>query len=66
MQTWTWNWEGGACGDAVYDPISGYYISGIETTSTDYDYNLLYAPPPSYPVTGSYNILSWREVLTRP
>jgi Tfp pilus assembly protein PilX len=65
-QTWTWNWEGGACGDAVYDSTSGNYYSGIENTSTDYDYNLLYAPPPSYPVTGGYNILSWREVLTHP
>lgn len=64
--TWTWNWQGGACGDAVYDPVSGYYISGIEHTSTDYDYNLLYAPPPSYPLTAGYNILSWREVLTKP
>jgi len=66
MQTWTWNWQGGACGDAAYDPTSGNYISGVENTATDYDYNLLYAPPPSYPVTGSYNILSWREVLTHP
>ena len=49
------------------DPAStGTYYSGIEHTNTNYDYNLLYAPPPSYPVTGTYNILSWREVLTHP
>jgi len=65
-QTWTWNWEvGGPCGDAVSDPVNGY-ISGIENTNTQYDYNLLYNPPPSFPITSSYNILSWREVLTHP
>lgn len=65
-QTWTWNWQGGSCGDAVYDPAANFYISGIEHTTTSYDYNLLFAPPPTYPVTGGYNILSWREVLTKP
>lgn len=67
-QYWTWNIQLGnySCGDAAYDSSIHSYISGIEHTSTNYDYNLLYAPPPSYPVTGGYNILSWREVLTRP
>lgn len=66
-QTWTWTWlDGGRqCGDAAYDPSNGY-ISGIENNTTQYDYNLEYAPPPSYPLTSGYNILSWREVLTRP
>lgn len=67
-QTWTWTWlQGGSpCGDAVYDSASGRYISGIENNTTQYDYNLEYAPPPSYPLTAGYNILSWREVLTHP
>jgi hypothetical protein len=66
-QQWTWNWEfGGNCGNNVYDASSGFWISGIEHTTTSYDYNLLYAPPPSYPITGGYNILNWREVLTKP
>lgn len=65
-QNWTWNYLTGSCGDAVRDASSGYYVSGIMKTITAYDYNLLYAPPPSYPVTGTYNILSWREVLTKP
>jgi Tfp pilus assembly protein PilX len=66
-QPWTWSWQrGSACGDAVKDPISGSYISGFLYNTTQYDYNLLYAPPPSYPITGGYNILSWREVLTHP
>lgn len=65
---WTWNYSrsGGGCGDMVRDPLSSLYYSGVMRTSTNYDYNLMYAPPPSYPVTGTYNILSWREVLTKP
>jgi len=68
-QYWTWNinWGSYGCyGDAAYDSTNHNYISGIEHTTTDYDYNLLYAPPPSFPVTGGYNILGWREVLTKP
>ncbi len=65
-QTWTWTWlVGGACGEAAYDATNGY-TSAIEHNTTQYDYNLLYAPPPSFPITSSYNILSWREVLTKP
>jgi hypothetical protein len=56
---------GNSCGDAVNDPVNGW-ISGIENNTTHYDYNLLYAPPPSFPVTAGFNILSWREVLTAP
>ncbi len=64
--TWTWTWlVGGACGNAAFDPVNGW-ITGIENNSTQYDYNLEYAPPPSYPLTAGYNILSWREILTHP
>lgn len=67
-QSWTWNYSYGSNpgGNSIRDPVSGKYYLGIMNTNTAYDYNLLYAPPPSYPVTGSYNILSWREVLTKP
>ena len=66
-QIWTWSWQDdSSCGDNVYDGSSGSYISGFKYNTTHYDYNLQYAPPPSYPVTGGYNVLSWREVLTRP
>lgn len=66
-QAWTWNQEiGGNCGDAVRDSANGFYWAGIENTTTSYDYNLQYAPPPSYPLTAGYNILSWREVITHP
>lgn len=64
-QTWTWLWVmNNSCGDAVNS--SGAYYSGFINNSTQYDYNLLYAPPPSFPITSTYNILSWREVLTHP
>lgn len=66
-QIWTWTWLDGSnpCGDAVHDPQNGY-ISGIEHNATQYDYNAQFAPPPSFPVTSTYNVLSWREILTRP
>lgn len=66
-QSWTWTWlfGGGACGDAVFSSGNGY-IGGVLNNDTQYDYNLLYAPPPSFPITSSYNILSWREFLTKP
>ncbi|HSX16902.1 MAG TPA: hypothetical protein VLH86_02265 [Patescibacteria group bacterium] len=65
-QTWTWTWlVGGACGDAAHDAVNGW-ISGIENNTSHYDYNLQYAPPPSFPITSTYNVLSWREVLTKP
>ena len=65
-QTWTWTWLVNAhCGNAVFDPVNGW-ISGVENNNTQYDYNLLYSPPPSYPITSGYNIISWREILTHP
>jgi hypothetical protein len=66
-QSWTWTWLwGNSCGDNKLDPSSGNYISGILHNTTQYDYNLLYNPPPSWPTTSTYNVLSWREVLTGP
>lgn len=67
-QGWTWSWLRGttACADAVKDPNSNRYISGFLNNTTTYDNYLKYAPPPSYPIATGFNILSWREVLTRP
>lgn len=67
-QTWTWTWlfGGSQCGDASYNASQGRYIGGILNNTTAYDYNLKYAPPPSYPLTSGFNFLSWREVLTKP
>lgn len=66
-QGWTWTWlQGyGSCGDAVYQSGIGY-VSGIQTNNTQYDNNLKYSPPPSFPTTSSFDILSWREVLNKP
>lgn len=48
--TWTWSWVNG----------SGTTTSGYQTTTTNYDSNLLYAPPPSFPLTNSgYQQISW-------
>lgn len=52
---WTWLYTSGGT------PVDGYKYN-----TTRYDPNLLYAPPPSFPVSGSYNILKWREILTTP
>lgn len=66
-QSWTWSWLiGYHCGDSVYSSSAGYYISGFLNNTTSYDYNMLYAPPPYYPITGGYSVLSFREVLTKP
>jgi hypothetical protein len=47
---WTWTWVDGNNND----------VSGYATTNDSYDSNLLYAPPPSFPLsTSGYKQLSW-------
>ena len=47
---WTWSWVDG----------SNTVISGFQNTGTSYDANLLYSPPPSFPLTSNgYQVLSW-------
>lgn len=47
---WTWTWVNGS-GDAT---------SGFKNTNDTYDGNLLYAPPPSFPIsTSGYQPLNW-------
>ncbi|PID32302.1 hypothetical protein CR970_01335 [Candidatus Saccharibacteria bacterium] len=65
MWTWTWYLGSWSCGDARQNS-SGHFITGVYNNSTQYDYNLLYAPPPHFPITSTYDILSWREVMTQP
>lgn len=48
--TWTWTWVSG-----------GTVISGYRNTSQTFDPYLSLTPPPEFPTTGSYAILSWRE-----
>jgi Tfp pilus assembly protein PilX len=47
---WTWSYVDG----------SGHTVSGYTNTSTTYDSNLLYSPPPSFPLSASgYQQISW-------
>jgi len=47
---WTWSWVNGY----------GTIISGYRQTSSNYDSNLLYGPPPSFPLsTSDYQLLNW-------
>ncbi|MEI6494980.1 MAG: hypothetical protein WCO03_02875, partial [bacterium] len=50
-KSWTWNWVNG----------SGIVVSGYKTTEPVYDNNLALRPPPEFPTTGSFAILSWKE-----
>jgi hypothetical protein len=46
---WTWTWVTGPT-----------VVSGYANTYDNYDSNLLYAPPPSFPLSSSgYQLLSW-------
>jgi hypothetical protein len=49
---WTWSWVNS----------SNTIVSGYETTSTNYDPNLYYAPPPYFPTQDNYTFISWEEV----
>lgn len=49
---WTWSWV----------DSSGTILSGYQTTSTNYDPNLYYAPPPYFPTQDDYTFISWEEV----
>lgn len=41
----------------------GQHVSGYEDRIITYDANLLYAPPPSFPLTSdSYSTISWEEI----
>lgn len=47
---WTWTYVNG----------SGSVVSGYTTTNDIYDQNLMYAPPPSFPLSSAgYQLLSW-------
>lgn len=47
---WTWTWVNG----------SGTVLAGFRNTNDTYDNNLLYSPPPSFPISASgYQLLNW-------
>lgn len=48
---WTWSWVGG----------NNQVSSGYLTTNSSFDNNLALSPPPFFPETGSFAVLSWKE-----
>lgn len=49
---WTWSWVNGG----------GGIVSGFQNTNTTYDGNLLYGPPPSFPLSSSgYQQITWQS-----
>lgn len=49
---WTWSWVNS----------SATIVSGYQITSTNYDPNLYYAPPPYFPTQDDYTFISWEEI----
>ena len=50
--TWTWvNWNGSS-----YITVDGY-----DSTNTIYNNNLIFSPPPSFPTSEDFEVLSWEE-----
>lgn len=56
---WTWTYVTGSPGN--YNTVDGY-----NTTSSTYDAKLRLTPPPSFPLTGTFSILNYREILNEP
>jgi hypothetical protein len=54
-QSWTWLYTSGST------PVDGFQYN-----ETNFDYNFLYAPPPNFPITSTYDILKWREIIVTP
>ncbi|NCU40851.1 hypothetical protein EOL73_03790 [Candidatus Saccharibacteria bacterium] len=59
---WTWSYFGYSCSNEN----SPQCWQGYKWTETAYDENLRYNPPPSFPLTDTFEVLAWREVLVRP
>ncbi len=49
---WTFTWVNAA----------GTVVSGYKETEMSYNPQLTYSPPPYFPVTGEYEIVSWEEI----
>lgn len=56
-QYWTWTYVSGG----NQTPVDGY-----ATTLNSYDKKLRFTPPPSFPLSGTFSILNYREVLNAP
>jgi hypothetical protein len=53
-EVWTWNWCSG-------EPCITY--DGYDQTTSIYDNNTAFAPPPYFPTTGKYTFISWEEKI---
>lgn len=53
---WTWTYVTGG----------GIVVDGYAITINGYDKNLKFNPPPSFPTTGTFTILNYREILENP
>ncbi len=51
-QFWTWSYVNG----------SGVTVDGYQNTNTIYNNYLTFNPPPFFPTTGTYEIISWQEL----
>jgi len=49
---WTFTWVDGL----------GNVVSGYKETEMSYNKDLTYNPPPYFPVSGDYEVVSWEEV----
>ena len=49
---WTWSWIN----------QGGNLVSGYKYTYATYDVNLTYGPPPGFPISSQYNLISWEEI----
>jgi len=56
---WTWTYVTGNAGNYVT-------VDGYSTTNNSYDKNFRLTPPPSFPLTGTFSILNYREILQNP
>ncbi|MDA3840171.1 MAG: hypothetical protein PF572_03700 [Patescibacteria group bacterium] len=50
-KTWTWSWV----------DSGGILIDGYGTSTSIYDNNVSFSPPPLFPSTGEYEFMSWEE-----
>ena len=51
---WTWTW-------VTWNGSSYVTVDGYDNTSTIYNNNLTFSPPPSFPTSENFEVLSWNE-----
>jgi hypothetical protein len=51
---WTWTW-------VTWDGSEWVTVDGYDNTSTIYNNNLTFSPPPSFPTSENFEVLKWEE-----